>query len=78
VIRDAAELSNFTLDDIARGFLVVPHDVVLDLATLPEGAGNLTLVTNWWVERCLHGKSLVDPTDSVLCRPFDNLSISGA
>jgi DNA replication regulator DPB11 len=58
--------------------LVVPHDVPIDLATLPEGAGDFALVTNWWVERCLHGKLLVDPTDSVLCRPFNKLSISGA
>ncbi|KAF2681586.1 hypothetical protein K458DRAFT_444484 [Lentithecium fluviatile CBS 122367] len=77
VIRDATELNNFTSDDLRRGYLVVPHDVPISLATLPEGAGDLTLVTNWWVERCLHGKSLVDPTDSVLCRPFENLSISG-
>lgn len=35
------------------------------------------LVTNWWVERCLFGKTLVDPTADVLSRPFDKLSING-
>lgn len=35
------------------------------------------LVTNWWVERCLYGKRLVDPTEDVLSRPFNKLSING-
>jgi DNA replication regulator DPB11 len=37
----------------------------------------MNLVTNWWVERCLYGKRLVDPTDDILSRPFDHPSISG-
>jgi DNA replication regulator DPB11 len=77
VIREASQLQGFSADDLGRGYLVVPHDVPVDPSTLPEGAGNLSLVTNWWVERCLHGKCLVDPTDCVLCRPFNNLNISG-
>lgn len=35
------------------------------------------MVTNWWVERCLHGKCLVNPATSVLCKPFGQFSISG-
>jgi hypothetical protein len=59
---------------------VIPHDVEVDVASgsLPERAGSIAhLVTNWWVERCLFGKRLVDPTDDVLSRPFDKLSING-
>ena len=37
----------------------------------------MNLVTNWWVERCLYGKRLVDATSDVLSRPFDKLSING-
>ncbi|KAF2646029.1 hypothetical protein P280DRAFT_544457 [Massarina eburnea CBS 473.64] len=77
VIRDATEVQNFSPEDLRRGYVVVPHDVPFDAAALPEGAGNLLPVTNWWVERCLYGKDIVDPTDCVLCRPFDKLSISG-
>lgn len=72
------DLDNFSLDDLRRGYLVVPHDAELDLATLPDRAGSaMTLVTNWWVECCLFGKCLVDPAGNILCRPFDKLSISG-
>ena len=77
MIRTSGELDTFSNDDLTRGFLVVPHDVPTDLTLLPEGAGKLCLVTNWWVERCLHSKTLVNPTDNVLCRPFDKQSISG-
>jgi DNA replication regulator DPB11 len=37
----------------------------------------MNLVTNWWVERCLYGKRLVDPANDILSRPFDHQSISG-
>jgi DNA replication regulator DPB11 len=73
------ELDNVVTDDLNQGFLVLPHDTKVDLTSgsLPERAGCLTLVTNWWVERCLYGKILVDPTNDVLSRPFDKLRISG-
>jgi DNA replication regulator DPB11 len=59
---------------------VIPHDVEVDVVSgsFPERAGSImNLVTNWWVERCLYGKRLVDPTDDVLSRPFDKLSVNG-
>ena len=67
-------------DELRRGYLVIPHDVEVNVVsrTLPERAGSMrNLVTNWWVERCLYGKRLVDPTEDVLSRPFDKLSING-
>lgn len=58
----------------------MPHDVEVDAlaGSIPGRAGSiLNFVTNWWVERCLYGKRLVDPTDDVLSRPFNKLSING-
>ncbi|OAG03131.1 uncharacterized protein CC84DRAFT_1220030 [Paraphaeosphaeria sporulosa] len=66
VVCDAAELEKFAADDLGEGFVLVPHDVQPDLTSLPDAAGAMSMVTNWWVERCLHGKCLVDPTDFVL------------
>ena len=73
------ELDSVSGDNIYEGFLVLPHDTNVDVASgsLPERAGNLTLVTNWWVERCLYGRSLVDPRKDVLSRPFNKICISG-
>ncbi|KAF2189044.1 hypothetical protein K469DRAFT_737305 [Zopfia rhizophila CBS 207.26] len=77
VIRAANGLGNFSSDELKRGFLVISQDEPTDLTSLPEAAGELRLVSNWWVERCLHTKRLVDPTESVLCTPFKKLGISG-
>lgn len=77
MFREVVELIGFSPDDLRRGYLVVPHDVIGNLQPLPEAAGHLNLVTNWWVERCLHAKVLVDHTENVLCRPFDKLRVSG-
>ncbi|KAL5427530.1 hypothetical protein PMIN04_001295 [Paraphaeosphaeria minitans] len=76
VVCDAAELEQFAADDLGEGFVLVPHDVQPNLTSLPDAAGAMSVVTNWWVERCLHGKCLVDPTDFVLCKPFDKLNVS--
>ncbi|CAO2655228.1 Nn.00g102920.m01.CDS01 [Neocucurbitaria sp. VM-36] len=74
----ASDINKSSSDDLRRGFFVVPHDAEVDLAALPERAGSLmNVVTNWWVERCLHGKCLIDPADDILSRPFDKFSISG-
>ncbi|KAI4652375.1 hypothetical protein J4E93_002577 [Alternaria ventricosa] len=74
----ATDLNNAPSDDLRRGYFVIPHDVEVDSAALPGRAGShMNLVTNWWVERCLYGKRLVDPSDDVLSRPFEKLSISG-
>ncbi|KAF2649269.1 hypothetical protein K491DRAFT_698238 [Lophiostoma macrostomum CBS 122681] len=77
VIRQTADLAPLSADDLNWGFVVIPHDVETDVESLPGGAGAMTLVTNWWVERCVYTKALVDPTEHVLCRPFDKLAVSG-
>jgi DNA replication regulator DPB11 len=77
VVEDASELDSFDSEEMQRGFVVLPHDAPPDFASLPEAAGKLTAATNWWVERCLHRKRLVDPADDIMCRPFEHTSISG-
>jgi DNA replication regulator DPB11 len=75
--HNAADFDKFSLDDLKRGYLVIPHDVQSDPTSLPTAAETMALVTNWWVEQCLYSKSLVDPTEHVLCRPFGHLAING-
>lgn len=78
VVRTTAELEQESHDGLQHGFLIVPHDVAsTGLPTVPEPAGRLCRVTNWWVEKCLYRKGLVDPVGEVLCRPFKRLGIDG-
>ncbi|KAI8932012.1 hypothetical protein NX059_010907 [Plenodomus lindquistii] len=77
-VLSTSDLNNISNDDMTLGFLIVPHDAEVDLAPIPDRAGSLVnIVSNWWVERCLHGKRLIDPADDVLSRPFGKLSVSG-
>lgn len=72
------EINTASSDDLRNGFLVVPHDAQVDLTVISERAGSLMdVVSNWWVERCLHSKRLVDPMENVLNRPLEKLVISG-
>ncbi|EDU48754.1 subunit of DNA polymerase II [Pyrenophora tritici-repentis Pt-1C-BFP] len=78
-VLSASDLDSSSIEDLERGYFIVPHDVEVDLTTLPDRAGShIPLVTNWWVERCLYGKRLVDPAEDVLSRPFESRTISGA
>ncbi|OCL05394.1 BRCT domain-containing protein, partial [Glonium stellatum] len=78
VVRTTAELEQESSDGLEHGFLIVPHDVAsTELPVVPEPASKLCRVTNWWVEKCLHRKGLVDPVGEVLCRPFKRLGING-
>ncbi|RMZ71141.1 BRCT domain [Pyrenophora seminiperda CCB06] len=78
-VLHASDLTSSSMEDLKQGYLLIPDDVEVDLTTLPERAGTyMKLVTNWWVERCLYGKRLVDPADDVLSRPLERRTISGA
>ncbi|PMD39147.1 hypothetical protein L207DRAFT_430560 [Hyaloscypha variabilis F] len=59
-------------------FRVVPHDLPIDKhPTLPESEALIQTVTVWWLERCLHRKELINPTDHIIGRPFPVFPIEG-
>lgn len=77
-VLSTSDVNNATSDELSRGFLIVPHDAEVDYTPIAERAKSLmSIVSNWWVERCLYGKRLVDPADDVLSRPFGKLKVSG-
>ena len=65
-------------DDTSTIIVVVPHtsqppriqQLELDLPI------RCRIVTEWWVEECLHGKELID-VERTLCRPFATFPIQG-
>ncbi|KAF9629336.1 BRCT domain-containing protein [Lasiodiplodia theobromae] len=64
--------------ELESGFLITPSDVARDaLEDLPIVAEGLTRVNEWWVEKCLHQKKIVDPIKEVICRPFPQIPIHG-
>ncbi|KAL1626115.1 protein kinase activating protein dpb11 [Diplodia seriata] len=47
------------------------------LEDLPIVAEGLTRVNEWWVEKCLYQKKIVDPAEEVICKPFPRLPMQG-
>ena len=85
IVRDA-EVSS-TVDDLVassqhspsiRLFRMVPHDLpVSQHPELPDSQVQVDTVTEWWLERCLHGKILFRPSEHVIGRPFPVFPIAG-
>jgi DNA replication regulator DPB11 len=68
----------FEEENLENGYLMIPHDLPEDdLPPIPELARKLQPVTEWWVECCLASKTLVNPVDDPLCRPFKKLAVEG-
>lgn len=61
-----------------RLFRIVPHDLpTSEYPVLPISSLSIETVTLWWVERCLHNKKFMDPSEHVIGRPFPVFPIPG-
>ncbi|OLL21835.1 S-M checkpoint control protein rad4 [Neolecta irregularis DAH-3] len=79
--RQAALLTSHLIDNggsIAKGmfrfsgnektcFVVVPHTTLKKDAPVVEGA---YLITEWWIEKCLHRKAFLDPLSEIISGPL--------
>lgn len=75
-VDSPAALSHASTQENSRhAVLLVPHTGTTTLPTIPPGT--LT-ATEFWIERCLHHKRLLDPTTDVLSRPIAPLRPAGA
>lgn len=51
-------------------YLVVPHTTRSSSNGLPDVPPGTVIATEWWVERCVHYKQLLDPIDDALSQPL--------
>ncbi|KAI9795435.1 MAG: hypothetical protein M1833_007034 [Piccolia ochrophora] len=67
-----AELSQATQNKRAsEGYLMIPHDSQeLQRPQLPCSEIRLKTVTEWWLERCLYRKRVIDPDEDVASQPL--------
>lgn len=62
-------------EGMIRRFVIVPQSAdQKSIPLLPDGA---ELITECFIERCLHRKALLDPRDHVIGRPFPVFPIQG-
>lgn len=60
--------------DAAHCFVVLPHQPPASAACFRSDC-NLTVATEWWVERCIYAKNVLDPTQDHFSQPFWDLSL---
>lgn len=77
VIVDESELLHESQDELGRGFLLIPHDTDMSDLSIPSAAQQMAKVTEWWVEKCLHRKILLEADEDVLCQPLSVNNIEG-
>ncbi|CAK3810359.1 S-M checkpoint control rad4 [Lecanosticta acicola] len=54
--------------------LLVPHSAPVEIPSVPPGT---VIVTEWWVERCIHYKQNMDPEADSLSTHLANSQVSG-
>lgn len=62
-----------------RKVLILPSEwTSITKGSLPEVPLGTWFATEWWLERCIKHKALVDPDHDILSQPHLNLPIDGA
>lgn len=73
VVGSLADIT--TSEGMVRRFVIVPQSA--DQKSLPLLPDGVDLITECFIERCLHRKALLDPKDHVIGRPFPVFPIEG-
>lgn len=73
VVGSLADIT--TAEGMIRRFVIVPQSA--DQKSLPLLPDGVDLITECFIERCLHRKALLDPKDHVIGRPFPVFPIEG-
>lgn len=59
-----------------RQYLLVPRLETQSSERPPDLPTGIVVATEWWVERCIHYKRLLDPCEDVLSRPMKDRAIA--
>ncbi|KAF7865231.1 hypothetical protein EAF04_006208 [Stromatinia cepivora] len=73
VLRNESDLS--APNPRKRIYVIVPFH--LPTSKYPDLSSEVEIITDWWVERCLHLKTYLEPKQHVLGRPFPKFPIEG-
>ncbi|KAI9649188.1 protein kinase activating protein dpb11 [Ciborinia camelliae] len=73
VLQNESDLN--VLDSRKRTYMIMPSH--LPRSKYPSLNSEIEIITDWWVERCLHLKKYLEPKEHVLGRPFPKFPIEG-
>lgn len=57
--------------------VLIPHDATSTATDLPRVPAGTILATEWWIERCLYHRRVLDPTTDALSGPLGHSNVSG-
>lgn len=78
LLPDVVQLFSLAGADADHRILLVPHTMAASMIpSTPLGMSQPTVVTDMWVERCLHRKGFVNPQLNATSTPFQTFPISG-
>ena len=85
LLQNGAAVAHTTsqLEDAPRNalfkdrYLIVPHATTGTPIELPEVPTTTIVATEWWIERCIHYKNLINPVADALSRPLWNVEVPG-
>lgn len=78
IVDTMAELSTPSTTNQESGYLLVHHSTTYhNIPKLPQGVMRPAIVTDMWVERCLHRYDLVQPEANVTNTPFRHFPVAG-
>lgn len=79
IAKGATDLDTASRDTFFRGrVLLVPQQPSDAARKLPDVPVGTTVTTEWWVERCVHHKRCLEPSEDILSMPLHELTIPGA
>jgi len=77
IVQGLQGLNSMGEEQYENRCLLVPHAQTDQSMSLPHVATGVVIATEWWVERCIHYKQVLDPQQDTLSQPLWNLNIFG-
>lgn len=77
VVRRPDDLHELEGEDSMKRCLLVPHAKPSPNAYMAQAPPGVVTATEWWVERCIHYKQVLEPEVDILSQPLWDLNILG-
>lgn len=77
VVKRLEDLESHEDEQASKHCILVPHMQPSQHMHITRSLPGAVTATEWWVERCIHYKRIMDPEHDVLSQPLWNLDILG-
>jgi DNA replication regulator DPB11 len=73
IVKGLQDLYSMREEQHETRCLLVPHAQTNPTAHILQPGGGIVVATEWWVERCIHYKQVLDPKQDALSQPLFNI-----